>query len=172
MVFYIDPQSYNNLSVYDFNLLTHVGAQVVYFHNTKYQLATKPVSDSRAVFNYSDKRGLLKACSYARSMWRIALAARRERPEVVHIQWFRLWLVDALFVKFLRALGVKIVHTAHNILPHNPSKNDVWQYKWYYKNSHAIIVHTQRTADEMAVFCGFTPQQAASKIHIIPHGLL
>ncbi len=168
-VFYIDPQSYNNLSVYDYNLVREIsGVEIVYFHNIRYQLEKMPCPDSRAVFSYSGRRGPAKALSYAAAVFKIALAVIRERPAVVHIQWFRLFAVDALFVKFLRALGIRIVHTAHNVLPHNPRPLDRRHYAWYYRHADAVIVHTESSAVELRGKFSLP----AEKTRVIPHGML
>ncbi len=167
-VFYIDPQSYKNLSVYDYELLSHIdGAEVVYYHNRRYQLPSYPCEEHYGVFTYSDRRGLMKAMSYAMSLCRIALAVVRRKPHVVHIQWFRAFLVDSLFVLFLRLLGVRIVFTAHNVVPHNATSLDRWAYRWYYRHVDTIIVHTTRTKEELA-----ERYAVGEKTVVIPHGVL
>ncbi len=168
-IFYIDPQSYNNLAVYDFHLLSAVrGFKAVYFYNTKYQLPEMPCADCRAIFSYSDKRGIGKAASYIRSLLEIAVAAWKMRPSVVHIQWFRLFPADALFIAFLHIIGVKTVFTAHNIVPHNKKKKDVRHYAWYYRHIDAVIVHAECSKKEIEEKFSVP----AGKISVIPHGLL
>ncbi len=168
-VFYIDPQSYNNLSIYDFQLISSMkGVDVVYFHNKKYQLASFPCREYHAVFSYSDKKGVAKGLSYVFSLMRVALSVLTCRPKVVHIQWFRAFSVDSLFLRFLRSVGVKIVFTAHNVVPHNATKTDVSHYAWYYQHVDAIIVHTERSREELCEQFGVAPE----KITVIPHGLL
>ncbi len=166
--FYIDPQSYNNLARYDHCLLSNIDGEVVYFHNVKYQLGERPCKDSRAVFSYSDKRGVRKLLSYAQSMCKVAWAVVRERPRVVHVQWFRLFAVDAPFVLLANLLGARVVFTAHNVLPHNPRRGDRRAYAWYYRTVDAIVVHTERSVDELQRLFGV----ASERIHVIPHGLL
>ncbi len=167
-VFYIDPQSYKNLSVYDYELLRNItGAELVYFHNVKYQLEEFPCAKHEAMFSYSDRRGIAKGLSYVMSVMKIMYRAWREHPQVVHIQWFRLFAIDSLFVRFLKARGIKIVHTAHNVLPHSAKRRDVKHYAWYYNNVDAIIVHTERTKEELQELFA-----VGEKVAVIPHGLL
>ncbi len=168
-VFYIDPQSYNNLSIYDYSLLSNVHKPaVVYFYNANYQLADMPCSDSRKAFSYSGKKSIAKGMSYAMSMLKIAFQAWRERPDVVHIQWFRLFAIDSLFVRFLHVIGAKIVFTAHNITPHHSSRRSIAQRAWYYSHVDAIIVHAERSKEELQERFAVAP----SKVTVIPHGLL
>lgn len=168
-LFYIDPQSYNNLSIYDSSLLSNVKVdEIHYYHNVKYQCEPIPGVHHHPVFSYSDMTGIRKAASYAWSVLRIGIAAVRQRPDVVHIQWFRLFVVDSVLVMLLRCLGIRIVHTAHNVLPHHRRKSDMRHFAWYYGHVDAIIVHTERSRNELSD----TMNVPLEKIHVIPHGLL
>ncbi len=142
--------------------------RVVYFHNKKYQLKSFPCEEHHAVFSYSDKRSLMKGLSYALSMAKVAWSVLRRRPEVVHIQWFRAYRVDSLFLRFLRWVGTRVVFTAHNVVPHNAEKSDVCHYAWYYRHVDAIIVHTERSREELCEQFGMDQR----KIAVVPHGLL
>ncbi|MBR0037200.1 MAG: glycosyltransferase family 4 protein [Bacteroidales bacterium] len=169
-VYYIDPQSYNNLSLYDYSLLQHISKddELIYYYSDMYQLTVFPPADCRCRFHYSQKKGLAKAFSYVRSIWGIFRDAWREKPDVVHVQWIRLWLVDYLFAWLLQRRGIRIVHTAHNLLPHVRYRGDAWQYRKYYQLSDALIVHNECTRDEMMA----TMHIDAQKIHVIRHGML
>jgi len=169
-VFYIDPQSYNNLSVYDYHLLTHVsGHEVVYYGNQLYQCDPMRGVRQKLVFGYSTKkRAWQKALSYSMSMLRILLDVMRERPDVVHVQWLRLWHLDYTFGCLLHRMGIRLVFTAHNVLPHNPKPQDAVRYRRYYQLADAIIVHSERTKQEMVTEL----QVEADKIWVIFHGIL
>ncbi len=167
-VFFIDPQSYHNLSVYDYELLTNVkDIELFYFHNVKYQLSEMPSKEHSAVFSYSDKKGVAKGMSYARSLIKIAIHAWKLRPEVVHIQWLRAFTLDKIFLKFLHIIGSKVVFTAHNVVPHEAGEQDEKNYAWYYRHVDAIIVHTERSKHELQ-----EQFRLANKVEVIPHGLL
>lgn len=169
-VYYIDPQSYNNLSMYDYSLLQGINDfELYYYHNEQYDCPLMNHIFHRNVFVYSSKRGKLsKTISYCKSMASIFKDVIKEHPDIVHIQWLRLWILDFLFAVFLRAFGVKLVFTAHNTLPHDPHIGDNFLYKLYYRVTSAIIVHTQRTKLEISSEFGICPE----KIHVIPHGML
>lgn len=168
-LFYIDPQSYHNLAIYDTSLLQNIDdTDIVYFCNTKYQCTHIDGIDYRNIFDYSDKHGIAKAISYTASIIRICIAALRERPDVAHIQWFRLFYVDCFLVLLFRLLNTKVVHTAHNTIPHNHTPRDISHYSWYYRHSDAIIVHTNSSQRELTSAFSIP----TSKVHVIPHGLL
>ena len=169
-VFFIDPQSYNNLSVYDYSLQKNMtDYSVVYFHNMLYECDKHDHVDYRSIFSYSSKKGkLAKVLGYCRSMMSICMAMIKERPDIVHIQWLRLWCLDYLFACLVKLMGIKLVFTAHNVLPHNPKRGDKWKYKLYYRLASAIIVHTRCTRSELINDFGVDE----TKINVIPHGML
>ena len=170
-VFYIDPQSYNNLSVYDYHLLTHVrGHEIVYYGNQLYQCEPIRGVKQKLVFCYSTKKHVWqKALSYFVSMFRILLDVMKERPDVVHVQWLRLWQIDYAFERLLNRMGIQLVFTAHNVLPHNdPKPQDKKRYAKYYQMADSIIVHSERTKREMVSDIGVE----AGKIKVIHHGIL
>lgn len=169
-VFYIDPQSYNNLSLYDLSLLSHVPEhEITYYCNRRYQCGRMPVADAVRRFTYSDLPGcLLKTLSYTWSLLLILMDALRRRPDVVHIQWLRFWPVDYVFAWLLKRRGVRVVFTAHNILPHNVRRGDEKCYRKYYRLVDRIIVHTRCTKDELCERMGIAPE----KVEVIAHGLL
>lgn len=168
-VYYIDPQSYNNLSLYDYSLLSNVkGHQLRYYYSDLYQLQALPCDDCRCVFHYSNKRNnLLKALSYCMSMLRILIDVVSCRPDVVHVQWLRLWHVDYAFAWILRKIGIRVVFTAHNILPHVQRASDPKNYRKYYALVDRIIVHNSRTRDELAE----QMQVERTKISVLFHGV-
>lgn len=169
-VFYIDPQSCSNLAVYDYSLLSGLqDVQISFYHSVRYD--TAPVSGAQAypVFRYNEcGNPLTKTISYVGSMLRIAKDAVCQRPDVIHIQWFRLWIVDYLLLFFYHLLGIKVVFTAHNILPHNCRARDRFTFRKFYEKVDAIIVHSLRTKPEMAQKLHIP----LDKIHVIHHGVL
>lgn len=168
-IFYIDPQSYNNLSMYDFSLLSAVkGHELVYYYSDLYQLKTLPSAVCRKRFSYSHRKsGILKGLSYVSSMLGIAYDVWRERPDVIHIQWLRLWHLDYLLLFFFQRCGCKVVFTAHNILPHITGPDDKSHYTKYYKHVDAIIVHNEGTRLDLSSQLGID----IAKIHVIRHGM-
>lgn len=169
VLYYIDPQSYINLEVYDSSLLANIkDCRIVYYHSVLLERDDVPGVDYREQFYYSEKTGLARVTSYIRSIFGIMSDVWKERPEVVHIQWFKFWYVDYLLLIFLKLLRIQIVYTAHNVMPHNPRFGDRIKHRLYYQKVDAIIVHTAQTQRELAKMFHVNPK----KIRVIRHGLL
>lgn len=168
-IFYIDPQSYNNLSLYDKSLLSAVkGHHVTYYYSSLYQYKDLPGDVNKCYFSYSNKKSSLsKALSYTLSIMRLTVDVLVHRPEIVHVQWLRLWYIDYLFAMLLKFLRIRVIFTAHNILPHVQHPSDKQQYRKYYHLVNDIIVHNVRTRDELSDMMGIDK----SKIHVIHHGV-
>lgn len=170
-IFYIDPQSYRNLSVYDYQLLSGINHNNIwYFHSIYYDHLPIKGVQQRALFAYNKKNNaLLKALSYICSYLQILLYIVRYRPQIIHVQWFKLPAFDYFFFKITRQLlRFSLVHTAHNILPHDTGDRYRTSYEKLYKLSDSIIVHTNTTKNELIQQFSVEP----ARISVIPHGLL
>jgi glycosyltransferase involved in cell wall biosynthesis len=93
------------------------------------------------------------------------------RPDIVHVQWvptvkklpFERW-----FLRLVKRLGIKLVYTVHNVLPHDSGRKFVGTFKRIYEEMDALICHTsdakERLIREFSI--------AAERIWVIPHGPL
>jgi glycosyltransferase involved in cell wall biosynthesis len=113
---------------------------------------------------------------------RITHYARREmaflrwlctRPDIeaVHFQEWTLWLAAPL-VRRIRAMGKRVIYTAHNIAPHKyPALLPRWIVNHWIRsacrNCDCIFVHSEQLALQMAHFL----QQPHPPIHVVPHGV-
>ncbi len=169
-VFFIDPQSYNNLAMYDYELLSRIeGYRIFFFGNKKYDYLIPENIVFKPIFSYSDKKGILKVVSYVVSLIYIFLCAIFSRPRLIHVQWIKIPRVDYRLYAFIRKwLSVKIVYTVHNVLPHVRQKNDKYLYGRFYAMSDSLIVHTQTSKNDLIDSFGIEPE----KIHVISHGPL
>ena len=144
-IIYIDPQSYHNLSVYDYHVLTALALPVLYLCSSCYDY--KPVQGvvQKPVFSYNRiGNPLLKALSYAASLVRVARCIMRTRPRVVHVQWMKMPAVELPLYCWLRhRCGFRLVYTAHNVLPHNASASVAGTYPRIYRRADALIVHAE-----------------------------
>ncbi len=168
-VLYIDPQSVENMAVYDFNLLSNISAKIIYCCSSQYNTSLVIDVDYRYVFNYyMAKKPFTKGLSYLLSLLKILWIAKKEKPDVIHIQWWRLWIVDYLLLFLLRKYTDKIVFTAHNTVPHESGDSMNKKCMKYYSKVDKIIVHTRQSKDELISDFGVD----SNKIFVIPHGLL
>ena len=98
--------------------------------------------------------------------WRRAIQfAQQQRFEISHIQWVRDPVRDVQYVRSLRDRGIRVVMTAHNVLPHDASKNAQNEWATLYQAADAVIVHYSRAADQLADMGIEQP-----RIAVIPHG--
>lgn len=169
-IVYIDPQSYNNLSLYDHGMLTTMKPdEVTLFGSAQWDCNT-PNADLHKWFTYNSKKNpVAKGLSYVSTILRIASYIRRHREvKIVHIQWLRLWTVDILFARWLRKRGIKVVFTAHNLLPHDSGDKYRKKYRVYYNTVDRICVHTEATKNEIVAQFGVSPDN----VTVIPHGII
>lgn len=169
-IFYIDPQSYHNLSLYDKNLLQHYDNQdVTFFGNILWDTELLANVKTNLCFKYSNKKNILnKIFSYISSILEIVKQVNILSPDIVHIQWTRILAVDIMFLFFLKRKNIKVVYTAHNVIPHNSNIRKTRLLKRYYHIVDKIIVHSKYTKEELIQL--FDIQ--SSKISVIPHGPL
>ena len=170
---YVDPQSYHGLAKYDAGYLRGLrdagfdGELLFYCSKLFEEPAPKGVA-LRPIFSYNRKRfAALKAFSYIRSMVSIVIDSFLARADVYHFQWFKLPPIDYLFVLVMRKLAhVRVVMTAHNVAPHGDEGGD---HRWLgllYRSVDAVIVHNEKTAQEIAERFSV----ALARISVLRHG--
>lgn len=170
LIFYVDPMSYGNLGVYDFNLINKMKSNKMFFFgniNYDYKKFSNKITTS-FIFSYSNKsNNFTKLTSYLFSMIRLTKAVFVLKPETIHIQWIKFWFVDLMFLLLMKIRNINVVYTAHNLLPHNRKKFDFIKFKIYYNLIDEIIVHTNDTKSEFN-----TNFNLNKNIHVIEHGIL
>ncbi len=109
-----------------------------------------------------------KLFQYFGYLWRLyRFAARQKRDKVVlHFQFFRRERAESFYIAFLRLMGLRIVYTAHNIVPHEAAWIDRGLKALVYKSAHAVVVHSNYV--KQALLEAFPMPQ--EKVHVIPHG--
>ena len=93
------------------------------------------------------------------------------KPDIVHIQWiplvrkvpFEIW-----FLRFVKKLGIKLVYTVHNVLPHDTGKKFVPVFRRVYREVDALICHTEGAKNRLALEFSVDPK----RVWVIPHGPL
>lgn len=169
-VVYIDPQSYNNLSLYDKGVLCKMPkGKVIFIGSSLWDCEQLENVMSFLWFKYNSyTRAIPKLISYSCSLRKIAHFIRNEHPKIVHIQWARFLPLDIPFLKFLRSNKIKIVYTAHNVLPHDSGMKYKKGFGKYYNLVDHIIVHSQITKKELMEIFNLSDK----KISVIPHGMI
>jgi len=105
--------------------------------------------------------------------WRLLLYAAWAKPKIFHILWNNKFLVldRTLVMLYYRALGKRIVLTAHNVNAGQRDGNDSFLNRFTLKIQYLladhIFVHTEQMRNELRTGFGLT----AAKISVIPFGI-
>jgi glycosyltransferase involved in cell wall biosynthesis len=141
-VAYINPQSYSNLEEYDRGILSVAAedkaVKVDYICNIKLKRDIPNVSSFK-FYSHSNK-ALFKGLSYVASTLRVYNRLVKKKYDVVHIQWLKLPLLEALFVWGLKKYFLPksiFIYTAHNAFPHDSGR----RYRDLYKNIYRVFDH-------------------------------
>lgn len=170
-VFYIDPQSYGNLALYDYSLLKGNKSLSVLFVGS-YLYSQKEISlvEFIPLFHYNKLNyKICKSISYLFSLLRLLLLIQRYKPRVIHVQWMKLPIIDFYYYKLVKFFfNSSIIYTVHNVLPHDTGSTRKKRYLNLYKLVDKIIVHTNSSKVELCRDFNID----SKKINVIPHGLL
>lgn len=96
----------------------------------------------------------------------VGMLRAAQRCPLVHFQWSLGPRNDRLVWPSLRALGKRIVYTAHDVLPHEASILPRAHCLWIYQQADALIVH----GDQLKRLLLETFPIPEHKVHVIAHG--
>jgi glycosyltransferase involved in cell wall biosynthesis len=114
-------------------------------------------------------RPLLKGCAHLAGMAKLLWKVRRVKPDVVHVQWIVVPLIDVLAMALIRR-WCPLVLTVHDTVPYNGEKMS-WMQRLGHelppRLAHLVIVHTR--SGTQALRRSGIPD---ARICVIPHGPL
>ncbi|MFH1125908.1 MAG: glycosyltransferase, partial [Candidatus Altiarchaeota archaeon] len=100
------------------------------------------------------------------TMLKLLRFIKNNKPDVFDIQWE----IKSIFLKpmlrLLRMFRIKVVYTAHNVIPHEPSPADRKRLKGLYDLVDCILVHTEEMKRNLVGLF----EVGESKVQVIPHG--
>lgn len=115
------------------------------------------------------RRGLLGDGRVRTTYLALELAAwlRAQHYDLVWTQWPTMGGGPSPFWTAARAFGLRLAHTAHNIVPREIAEGERRAYDAVYRRCHVLIVHSQEAADALAREF----PRVAHKIVLARHGL-
>lgn len=123
---FVNPMSVDNLALYDISLLLSIlkdesEAVIRYYGNEDFDQQIPESVNFSGIYRYRNHGTLFKGISYLLSQIWLIGELIRFRPDIVHIQWPKLPILDRFVWRILkRKLRSTIfIHTSHNILPHD-----------------------------------------------------
>lgn len=123
-------------------------------------------------FKYSEKmqsksiRRVLRGLEYIIAWEKIICDVKREAYDCVHINWLLLYKVDIKYLRKLKKMDIKIIYTAHNVIPHVNGKKYIEELRMIYSLVDKIILHGKHISEE---FIQYFPEYK-EKIYIQKHG--
>lgn len=167
---FVDPQSYRNLSRYDYSLLKGMKRyEVIYCCNEQYDGPELKNVVFLPIFNYRQEMSpVVKIVSYLHSLLKLVSVLKKERPDVLHIQWWKQWNLDYHFLSIYKKYAKQVVFTAHNLVPHNSGESMKSRCIRYYNRVDKIIVHDNNSKSDLIKDFGID----GKKIGVVAHGIL
>jgi glycosyltransferase involved in cell wall biosynthesis len=114
-------------------------------------------------------RPLVKGCAHLAGIAKLLWKIRRAKPDVVHVQWIVVPLIDAIAMALIRR-WCALVLTVHDTVAYNGQKMSWLQRLGYTlpaRLAHRVIVHTRAGAETLRKH-----GVAEASISVIPHGPL
>jgi glycosyltransferase involved in cell wall biosynthesis len=148
---------------------TSFAYEPAYFASAGVRLASG-VFDRVAPLGIRDKRvrRALSLAEYAVNFGKLIADVRRERPEVVHVQWLPLLErspIELHALARIRKLGAALVYTAHNALPHDSGEKHKARYAQAYAAMDRILVHTEHERARLTRELGVNPARIDLAVH-------
>lgn len=117
-------------------------------------------------------RRSLKLIEYLINLSTLLVRLVFSRPEILHVQFLPMVKygipLETWFLRIVRASGIKVVYTVHNVLPQDTGETHKQRYKRIYQLADRLICHDQCAKDRLVNEFRIDPE----KIAVIPHGPL
>lgn len=122
--------------------------------------------DRKAVMYAGGEKNKLKALvKYVKGIFFLAKEVKNKKYQVIHVQTFKNLNVEIpLYIK--AKAHAKLVHTVHNVLPHETKAKDKKLYERFYNACDRLIVHNEQSKKRLTEMFRIEEK----KILVIPHG--
>ncbi len=113
-------------------------------------------------------RQLVRGLHYFPDHWRTLRKIKKQKPDVLHIQWAMLPKIDIWLVKQVQKLGIPVVLTIHDVNPlFNHQGDDALSI--LYNQVDSLIVHY---TDAIQILEKRFKVKDSKKVFVVPHGPL
>jgi len=141
------------------------------FFNRHGTARLKGLFDPAWVFRLKSKKliRMYRALGYSFNLLRLSVYLLLQQPQVLHVQWLPMLgslPIELWVIKLSKRLGIRVVYTAHNVLPHDTGNHLKEKYLTVYRAVDFLICHTKSAAERLSNEFDLP----SSKISIIPHG--
>jgi glycosyltransferase involved in cell wall biosynthesis len=113
-------------------------------------------------------RGACKAAEHLADMLRLIREARLSGAAAIHFQWSVMPDYDQRCWARLKVLGIRVLYTAHNFVPHDAGLGDRERYGKLCRLADRVLVHSRGTGLDLERGMGVSQ----SRIRIVPHPAL
>src|SRR5260370_16150940 len=116
-------------------------------------------------------RGVLMRVEGWMNMGALVVRFAFSKPDILPIQGIpmvRKLPFEVWFLILVKKLGIKLVYTVHNVLPHDTGKRFVLAFRRVYKEMDALICHTDAAKRPIIREFSVDPE----RICVMPHGPL
>jgi len=115
-------------------------------------------------------RQILKLAEGSINLTALTLKFRKRAPDVMHIQYLpliqRRTMLELRVVRHWQDLGIKVVYTVHDLLPHDSGESHEPAFRELYKQVDGLICHSETVKRELEIRYAISPERIA----VIPHG--
>lgn len=171
-LYYINPQSYNNLSTYDHGLLNDLkkyGIDATYYCHKKIDIKYDKNIKIKKYFTYNNSYLIVKLYSYIISIIRVNIDLCKSEKGIIHISWFKLYIIDNLiYYLFSFFHKHKIIFTFHNIYTKDKKNLSYKIIAFFLKSFSLYIFHEPIILQEATN----TYKLNKNKCIILDHGLI
>lgn len=171
----IDPWGTYNMYMYTHGLCESIAAyaDLTLWTNHYYpgeKNLTYPVR--RVFFRRSEKmkqgllRNFVRLYEYHCGYYTLLNELKKNRHDLVHIQWLLHYKSDIFFLHRIRKYCPKIIYTAHNVFPHSDGERAYKELCRIYSIVDTVLVHGEKIKEEFAALFG----DYIDKVSIQRHG--
>ncbi len=172
----IDPWGVNNTKEYLNGLIYGVSNLVDLTVATNFYFIEE--SDSRVIlkrifFKHSEKmrfgiiRKIVRGIEYYFAYRQILNILKKQKFDVVHINWLLNYRQDVKFLKKIKKLyPLKLVYTAHNAIPHTEGEKSIHYLQTIYKLADTIVLHGAAVKNEFTSYFS----EFEGKVYLQKHG--